>query len=317
MSTAENIKANTDAQMKVISKHGDPELAEVYVASFRGDDRLLAEFVDVCDPQVSYWDKWVIIISSQFGCPIACPMCDAGGEYLGDLTTEEILAQVDCVAGQHPQRRLHKAKKFKIQFARMGEPALNPAVLTALTLLPKRYGAPGLIPCITTTAPLKAADWMEELLDIRHRVFANRPFQLQLSINSTDEAARDHLMPAPKMGLEELAHYTSRFYVRNQRKVSLNFALTKDVPVEPEAIARHFDPQHCLVKLTPLNPTIRSLEMGLETALPPEEPLRSEKLCRNLASLGFEVILSIGDTRENEIGSNCGMAVRRMQGYSQ
>ena len=82
-----------DAQMKVISKHGDPQLAEVYVASFRGDDRLLAEFVDVCDPQVSYWDKWVVIISSQFGCPIACPMCDAGGEYLGDLTTEEILAQ--------------------------------------------------------------------------------------------------------------------------------------------------------------------------------------------------------------------------------
>ena len=314
MSAAENIKANIDTQMKVISKHGDPELAEVYVASFRGNGHLLAEFVDVCDPQVSYWDKWVIIISSQFGCPIACPMCDAGGGYRGDLTAEEMLAQIDYVVGQHPQRRLHQAKKFKIQFARMGEPALNPAVLKVLALLSERYEASGLIPCITTTAPLKATNWMNDLLDSRHRVYADRPFQLQLSINSTDRQARDRLMPAPKMGLDELGRYASRFHVKEQRKVSLNFALTKDVPVDPDVIARHFDPGHCVVKFTPLNPTIRSVETGLETALPPEEPARSEKLCRDLARLGFEVILSIGDTRENEIGSNCGMAVRKIRG---
>ena len=76
--------------------------------------------------------------------------------------------------------------------------------------------------------------------------------------------------------------------------------------------AAHFDPAYCCVKITPLNPTLRSRETGLATALPPETPQIADELCTEFTRYGFDVIVSIGDTRENEIGSNCGMAARRL-----
>jgi len=297
--------------MELISKQGTPDLALVYVARFRSQADLLAEFVDARDPDLSPDAKWVIIVSTQFGCPAACPMCDAGGDYKGNLTTEEIFSQIDYIVKSHPRERL-LTSKFKIQFARMGEPAFNKAVLDVLRDLPKRYDAPGLIPCIATIAPLIAKEWFDELLSIRGSVYKGRAFQLQLSINSTDDKIRDILMPPPKISIEELGLYANNFSILGPRKVSLNFALAEGVQIDPMIISRNFDPKSVCVKITPLNPTIRSVEMGLKTALPPDAPAKAENLCNEFKKLGFDVILSIGDVRENTIGSNCGMAVRKL-----
>lgn len=149
---------------------------------------------------------------------------------------------------------------------------------------------------------------------VRRGLYADREFQLQLSVNSTDEAHRDRLMPVPKLSLGELGSYARCFHAGMPgRKVALNFALTEGIAVDAEAIARHFDPTCCCVKVTPLNPTQRSAQTGLCTALPPEAPGRAQALCEALSARGFEVIVSIGDVRENAIGSNCGMAVRRFE----
>lgn len=298
--------------MKIILKTGDPNLAEVYVAAFRGKEELLAEFVDARDPKLPRDSKWVIIISTQFGCPAGCPMCDAGGGYLGDLDSDEMFLQIDRVISSRKNIDPKKVSKLKIQFARMGEPALNSFVIVALEKLPNHLNSPGLIPCIATTAPLSAGKWFEELIGLRHSVYKGRDFQLQFSINSTDETARDKLMPLPKFSLAEISKLAERFYENGTRKIGLNFALAKDIPVEAKTIAKYFSPNSVCVKLTPLNPTYRSIETGLQTALPPDAPEEAEKLCNEFESLGFDVITSIGDTRENEIGSNCGMAVRKI-----
>ncbi len=300
--------------MEIISRQGDPELAEVFVARFRGNDRFLVEFVDARDPDVPAHEKWVVIVSTQFGCPVACAMCDAGGEYHGGLSAEEILSQVEHVVSRSSADRLASVLKFKVQFARMGEPALNPAVLDALRLLPGRFNAPGLIPCVATVAPSSAAPWFEELLSIRRNVYGGRPFQLQLSINSTDDAARDRLMPVPKMSLRELGAYAIRFSGHGPRKVSLNFAMARGMAIDPGVVARHFDPASACVKITPLNPTIRSAEQGLKSGLEACIPEDVDEIMREFGRLGFDVILSIGDARENSIGSNCGMAVRKIKG---
>jgi len=298
---------------KIISKTGDPDIAEVYVAKFRGDPSLLAEFVEARDPSVPKDEKWVIIVSTQFGCPIECPMCDAGGDFQGNLTAAEIFSQIDYVIGQNSLKRLFSVEKLKIQFARMGEPALNPAVLEVLKDIPRKYDASGLIPCIATVAPHVSRDWFEDLLEIRHTQYLGRPFQFQLSINSTDESSRDTLMPVSKIGFKELSFFANRFFEGGPRKVSLNFAFTEGNEIDPQVIADNFNPNSCCVKITPLNPTYRSMDTGLTTALPPGAPERANSLCKEFQDLGFDVILSIGDTRENSIGSNCGMAVMKMR----
>jgi 23S rRNA (adenine2503-C2)-methyltransferase len=298
--------------MRIIEKSGDSTLASVYIAQFRDDPAMLVEFVDARDPDLPKEDKWVIIVSSQFGCPVACPMCDAGGEYFGNLTTDEIFAQIDHVVERENHERL-RSSKFKIQFARMGEPSLNPSVLEVLRELPIRYNAPGLIPCVATVAPRVAREWFDELLAIRSDIFKDKLFQLQLSINSTDEITRNRLMPIAKMDFRQLSDYCDTFFRGGPRKVALNFALSDVSNVEPKVIRNFFSPDSCCIKITPLNPTIMSQKEGLATAIDPAHPERAGDLVDSFRTLGYDVILSIGDVRENHIGSNCGMSVRKFK----
>ena len=295
--------------MEILDRRGTGHLAEIYVARLRDDPLSVVEFVDAVDPRFPREEKWVITVSTQIGCPIRCLICDAGGFYRGNLTADEILAQIGrVVQGRQGERRAIRAPKLKIHFARMGEPALNPAVLEVLERLPAVYDAPGLIPCIPTVAPAAAAGWFEDLLAIKRRWYAGGRFQLQFSINSTDPRARDALMPVEKWGLREIAAYGRRFHDPGDRKVVLNFALAAGVEADPDVIARSFDPDRFLVKLTPVNPTESAVRNGYGSVLSASAPDAAAGLAAALEGRGFDCIVSIGDDREIAIGSNCGQA---------
>ncbi len=182
-------------------------MAQIYVARMRYDLDYLVEFVDACDRNAGdRRKKWVIIISTQFGCPVKCLMCDAGGEFKGNLHFDELVFQVQSVIDAHPDLDPHRCGKLKIQFARMGEPSLNDDVLKVLWWLNDSY--PKAIPCIATMIPRGRQQWFDELLTIRERF---HDFQLQFSINSTDDSHRDTLMPYPKMSWPWMADYVKEF----------------------------------------------------------------------------------------------------------
>jgi 23S rRNA (adenine2503-C2)-methyltransferase len=188
--------------VKVVSEHGDETIAKVYVGEFPDGRRV--EFVESLQPPKPREEKWVVIVSSLFGCPVRCAMCDAGGDYRGALSAEQILAQTDyMVLRRHPDGSV-PSKRFKVQFARMGEPALNPSVLGALAKLSKRYRAPGLVACLSTVAPAASGKFFEGLLDVKEHYYRGR-FQLQFSIHSTDAKERDAIIPISKWGLEQIA----------------------------------------------------------------------------------------------------------------
>ena len=66
--------------MKIISKTAKSDIATVYIAEINGKH---IEFVESIQPPLSKQDKWVLIISTLFGCPVGCKMCDAGSFYHG------------------------------------------------------------------------------------------------------------------------------------------------------------------------------------------------------------------------------------------
>jgi 23S rRNA (adenine2503-C2)-methyltransferase len=292
--------------LKVVQKRGKKELAVVYVAGLRDDPRNLVEFVDACPPAAGdRLKKWVIIISTQMGCQVNCLMCDAGGGFRGNLSAAEMLGQIRTVVadnGIDPGG----CTKFKVQFARMGEPALNPQVITALRELSDLY--PNVIPCVATIGPGDCSRWFSELMIVRD-LFTD--VQLQLSVNSTDEGWRDIIMPFPKMPLNVLADYGKSFYRPGQRKTVLNFALQPQWPLDPAALRKKFDPRYFAVKLTPVNPTAagsrNSLDLNQNIGSIKHE---MEEKARSLERHGFLVIRSVGELEENLIGSNCGQAVR-------
>ena len=293
--------------MKIIAKTGNSDLATVYMADM-GDGRLI-EFVEACQPPYGRDERWILMVSTLFGCPVKCLFCDAGGGYRGKPTAEEILIQIDHMVNEWFPDGIVPAAKFKIQFARMGEPSLNMAVLDALEELPRRYRTTGLMPSISTIAPLGTDAFFERLVDVKNRLYAGGRFQFQYSIHTTDETLRDKLIPVRKLDFARMAAYGERFHRAGDRKITLNFALAADSPIDASVLTRYFDPARYLIKLTPVNPTSRATQNNLGSHIDPTRPETAASVTRLLTDAGYEVIVSIGEVEENEIGSNCGQYV--------
>ncbi len=239
--------------MKVVMEKGLDELATVYVAVYRDNDRYMLEFVDSLSGSSGLEEKWVIVVSSQFGCPVGCLMCDTKDYFEGNPTVDELVSQVDHIIRKRFPDEKVPTSKFKVQFARMGEPSLNPNVIQAIEEIERRYHAPGLMPCLSTMAPAGRDEFFQELKRLNHETFKGR-FQLQFSIHSTDEKQRDIIMPVDKWNLEQIASYGEAFFVGG-RKISLNFALARENELDPQKISRLFSPVAFMIKLTPVNPT--------------------------------------------------------------
>ncbi len=295
--------------MKVIAKTGTDEIAFVYIVEYENGKML--ECVESVQPPFTRDEKWILLVSTMHGCPVGCKMCDAGGYFHGKPSAEEILEQIDFMVRNRYPDGCVASKQFKIQFARMGEPALNDAVLDVLEELPLRYDAPGLMPSISSVAPFGADAFFERLLDIKNRLYSDGHFQFQFSIHTTDLVLRDELVPIKKWDFAKMAEFGERFYREGDRKITLNFALAQGQPLDPDVLIKYFSPDIFLIKITPLNPTYRAVENQLETYIDPLADASQDAIVIALEEVGYQVIVSIGEVEENLIGSNCGQYLRR------
>lgn len=297
--------------MIVAASSGRDDLARVYIVEYPHRGRV--ECAESLQPPRPIEDKWVMLVSTLFGCPVGCPMCDAGTGYSGKLTSAEIMDQIlMMIRRRYPDLKV-PAGQFKVQFARMGEPALNPNVITVLRELPERIDAPGFMPSISTVAPRGTNRFFRYLMDVKKDLYPDGRFQLQFSLHTTDPERRRKLVPVETWSMEEMARYGEEFISPGDRKVTLNFALAKDSPLSPDTLLEHFDPKSFLVKITPLNPTCRALENGLTTCIDPDSPESASSVASALEKAGYDVIVSIGEQEENRIGSNCGQYLKTWQ----
>lgn len=295
--------------MKIAAYAGNPDVAMVYVGEF--EDERLVEFVEAIQSPKTIEDKWVLMISILYGCPVKCNMCDAGGFYHGKVSKEKIFEQIDYLVDKKFSDRDISSKQFKIQFARMGDPALNLEVLDVLRELPERYNAPGLMPSISSIAPHGTDEFFDELIEIKDKFYSNGRFQFQFSIHTTDEELRDKIVPVKKWSFEKMAEYGKRYHKEGDRKITLNFALAEGNPVDPNTLLKYFDPNLFLIKITPLNPTYSAEENELQTYLKPGVEPYQDDLINQLKQAGYQVIASIGEPEEDLIGSNCGQYIQR------
>lgn len=294
--------------LEILKSCGRDELASVYIARLKQSGELI-EMVESRQPPHPLEEKWVLIVSTLMGCPVGCLMCDAGGAYHGKLSAREILDQIEYLVLRRFPDLTVPVRKFKVQFARMGEPVLNDAVLEALTLLPERLKAPGLMPSLSTVAPAGRDAFFSRLAEIKRTLYRNGQFQLQFSLHSTDEAVRDRIIPVKKWSMERMAAYADEFLEPGDRRITLNFIACRENRVNPDVLIRWFDPAKFLIKVTPLNPTFNADLNGLNNLMPDGTSSEPPWLAP-LREAGFRVLISIGEWEENRIGSNCGQYVR-------
>jgi 23S rRNA (adenine2503-C2)-methyltransferase len=107
-----------------------------------------------------------------------------------------------------------------------------------------------------------------------------------------------------------MADYGERFYSAGDRKITLNFALAQQSPLDANILKKFFSPEKFIIKITPINPTYRAVEMKLKSHLDISSTNQSDEIVSALRAAGFEVIVSIGNVEENFIGSNCGQYLK-------
>lgn len=298
--------------MRLITSTGNPDLAMVHIGE--DDQGRRFEFVDSIQPPRLRSEKWVVIVSTMYGCPIGCQMCDAGGGFQGRMDAEGMLWQVRTAVEERFGDGVPATDMLKVQFARMGDPALNPEVLDALVSLRTGYPSTNVVASVSTVAPRTADGFLQGLSRVKDEHYPDGRFQLQFSIHSSDPEARRRICPARTLSFEEMASAGRAFRAPGDKRITLNFCLIEGVPLDPKAVRRYFDPEDFLIKLTPLNPTLRAKRAGLVSIIGEGREDRARGIIEGFRDQGYDVLLSIGEYEENQIGSNCGQYLGRLNG---
>lgn len=290
--------------MKILSVSGKEDLAIVYLAQSSTGEYI--EFVEALQPPYKREEKWILIVSSLYGCPVNCKMCDAGSFYHGRLSKEAIFAQIDHIITNRFPDRVIPVKQLKIQFARTGEPSFNLSVVEVINEFEYYFKTPGFVPSISTIAPNGTDDFFEELLRVKNEKSFGSRFQLQFSIHTTNEKKRDELIPVKKWSFKKIADYAEKFYSTGSKKIALSFAVSNEYPIEPGKLLNYFDPGKFIIKLTPLNPTYNADSNQITTL---KDGSLFEGMSEEFKKCGYEIILSYGEYEENYLGSNCGQSI--------
>lgn len=260
-------------------------------------------------------EKWVVTLSTQYGCNSACKFCDVPKVGKGiNATYEDMKGQIGAALSLHPE--VETTKRLNIHYARMGEPSWNPDVLKLsydLHKVVKPYIGNSLIhPVFTTMCPNKnkrlfsiLQEWTKDIKNDFFRGDAG----LQLSINSTSDVQRDDMFSGNALSLYEISDIVRDLPVPKGRKYSLNFALADTYEVDAQKLRRLFDSKKCMVKITPLHMTHSCKENDIKTSEGYTSFVPYQKAEADLIEAGFDVLIFIPSSDEDEGRITCGNAI--------
>ncbi len=253
--------------------------------------------------------KWVITISTQYGCSMGCTFCDVPKVGPGkNATFKDLMHQV--LTGIHLHPEIQNTKRLNIHFARMGEPTWNPNVLDITKWLKTHIDPEYTIHPVVSTMMPRRNIWLKTFIHTWMRI-KNRLLQgeagLQLSINSTDDLERTKMFGGSVLQLDEIARIMDGI-IPMGRKITLNFAIA-DYIVEPHVLLKYFDPDYYLIKLTPMHKTQACCTSGQQTAGDYTTYTPYADLEQSLKSAGYDVLVFIASREENESRITCGNAI--------
>lgn len=256
-------------------------------------------------------EKWVITISSQYGCSMNCKFCDVPKVGPGlNATTGDLINQVLAGMSLHPE--VTESKRLNIHYARMGEPTWNRNVLESAKILREMFNDEYLVhPVVSTIMPrgfeglnLFIAEWTW----IKTNIY-NGNAGLQLSINSTDEKEREEMFSGNALTLPEISELMKNYAKPPKgRKYTLNFAVA-NYTVNAEYLAELFNPEHYIIKLTPMHKTKTAIENDIKTLGDYTTMHPYIELEENLKKAGFDVLVFIASEAEDLGLITCGNAI--------
>ena len=261
-------------------------------------------------------EKWVITISTQYGCSMDCKFCDVPLVGTGlNATFHDMIDQIKLGLSLHPE--LKGTKRLNIHFARMGEPTFNGNVLDVAMCLRRNiyefWGNSGVVhPVVSTMMPWNNRH-LEKFLKIWTADVKNRLYEgdagLQISINSTNESQRREMFSNNALTLNEISDLFRKLPDPIGRKYALNFALADNYEVDALKLLRNFSPDRFMVKITPLHRTLSCEKNHIVTTGGYDQFTPYQKAESDLKAAGFDVIVFVPSYEEDLGLITCGNAV--------
>jgi len=216
-----------------------------------------------------------LCVSTQVGCPVACPFCASGlAGLVRNLEAHEVLEQF--------LRGMEIGPIGRAVVMGIGEPLLNyESVRTALDVVNAELGIG------TRKVTLSTVGFPDR---VRAVAPTKPPFQLAISLHTPFDEERDVLVPAMKgVPIEDVLSAGDEWFRETHREVTYEYVLLgghNDTPHHAAELGRRLRGRRATVNLIPWNPLTRA---------PGDEPLPSYRRPRAEVVAGFqEDVQSLG-----------------------
>lgn len=184
-------------------------------------------------------ERWMVGVSTQSGCPCKCKFCATGQlKKWRNLTSQEIIEQVEFITLKNPNYKFENAKEHKINYTRMGEPFLNiENVKKAIFEIEKTFSNTH---HYISTIGIKDSDYS----------WIDGNITLQISVHALNDDKRNWLIPYKnKMSIKELGQIRTK----SNLKTTVNLTLVDESDFDINILKEYFDPKFFFIKLSPIN----------------------------------------------------------------
>lgn len=311
----------------IVDKYSKGELETLSIGDYGKKYNVKADFLGYTDeihgvPNIDCMplsEKWVITLSTQYGCVMKCNFCDVPNvKFRGNASLEDLAGQLQRALDLFP--RISYTERLNIHFARMGEPIFNDNVFKFAEWL----GSSGKIelqnrglrvevihPVLTTSIPdnyQKLKERLHRWCGIKNDIY-NGQAGLQFSINSTSPTQRLEMFGGSAMDLMEFSAIAESLPDPVSRKYCLNFAYSTDYEIDSELLARLFDTKKFMCKITPIHNNNACNKNNIKTIGGYEswEPYRKPE--EALKEAGFDVLVFVPSIDEERGLVTCGNAI--------
>jgi 23S rRNA (adenine2503-C2)-methyltransferase len=315
MKILKNLEVPTGNILVVNGKKGNLEMLSL--ADYGRDVNLKCDALGLIDDiePVKHTDtlplseKWVITISTQYGCSMGCEFCDVPKVGPGkNATYKDLIKQALTGVRLHPE--IKSTKRLNVHFARMGEPSWNPNVLDAAKWMKEHLDPEYKVHPVVSTMMPKNNEWLRTFIHTWMRI-KNRLYDgnagLQLSINSTCEKERELMFNGNNCTFPEIAKIM-RGVIPAGRKITLNFAVA-GYEIKPSELLKYFDPDDYIIKLTPMHKTETAITNGIRTNGDYTQFYPYKDHEKKLKDAGYDVLVFIASEYEDLGLITCGNAI--------
>ncbi len=170
-----------------------------------------------------FYKRTVICCSVQSGCPVGCTFCGTGSKFVRNLTSDEIVEQINIVLKDKNLIKdiNDKCKKLQFMFMSMGEPMLNfDNVSRAIIKLNKQFPNAQLL---LSTVGINNDDTFSKIIELSKKI---EKVGLQFSIHKSNDEDRNKLIPFKnKMNLQKIRDVGIIWWKETNRKPYLNYCV--------------------------------------------------------------------------------------------